>query len=273
MAYQVGVYRTSGGDELVVESSGNIAVHSGGAITFASGATLTLAGQALTSTGALTANSASITSGITGSSMAITNGITASSAAITNGITASSAAVTNGITASSGAFTNGVTMSSAAVTNGITASSAAVTNGITASSATLTNGIAASTGTFTGGVALTSGISALRFVNNTIAAASSGSTGFVSYGITQVWSSGTSTGTVFTMPAAASAGVEKYITCLAATSTAPAVVTIADTLIAGNTTITFSSGSAAAPQWIHLMAENTTNWFVLGLSTGALSIS
>ena len=35
MAYHPGVYKTSGGYEQVVASSGNIAVHSGGAITLA----------------------------------------------------------------------------------------------------------------------------------------------------------------------------------------------------------------------------------------------
>ena len=122
-------------------------------------------------------------------------------------------------------------------------------------------------------VTSTGAVTSRNFVNNTIAAASSGSTGLVSYGISQVWSSGTSTGHVFTMPAAASAGVEKWIMCTASTSTAPAVISLAGTLIDGNATITFTSGSAGVPQWIHLMAENTTNWFVVGMSTGALSIA
>lgn len=281
MAYTPLVYKTSGGDQLTVAS--------GGVLELESGASLSLTGIAITTTGGIagssgtftgsvavtsgiTGSSGAFTNGITGSSMAITNGITGSSLAITNGITGSSLAITNGITGSSLAITNGITGSSLAVTAGITGSSLAITNGITGSSATLTNGIAASTGTFTGAVAVTSGITALRYVNNTIAAASSGSTGFVSYGVSQVWSSGTDTGHVFTMPAAASVGIEKWIACIASTSTAPAVVSLADTLINGNATITFSSGSAGNPQWVHLMAENTTNWFVLGLSTGATAI-
>ena len=254
MAYQPAVYRTSGGDEQVVESSGNIAVHSGGAITFAAGATLTLAGQVITSTGALTANSVATTGGISGSSGTFTADL----------------ALTSGISASTGVFTGGVQLSSTLTAIHGTFSSSVTVGGNIA----MTSGLNATTGTFTGdvtvasNVAVTSGLSALRFVNNTIAAASSGSTGFVSYGITQLWSCGVTTGHVFTMPAAASAGVEKWLLCIASTTTAPAVVVAAGTLIDGSANVTFSTGSIAYPQYIHLMAQNTTNWFVLGGSTG-----
>jgi len=159
MAYIPLVYRTSGGDELVISTGGNLAV--AGTITFGSGGTLTLAGQAVTTTGAVTGD---------------------------------------------------------------------------------------------------------NLIFTAVAAASSGSTGFASYGVTQIWSCAVTTGHVFTMPAAAAAGTQKWITCNISTSTAPAVVTLADTLIAGSATLTFSTG-ATNTQWIHLFAQNTTNWFVVGKST------
>jgi hypothetical protein len=121
--------------------------------------------------------------------------------------------------------------------------------------------------TLSGAVGVSGALTASdNFIWSAVAAASSGSTGFASYGITQIWSSGTATGHVFTMPVAAAAGVMKYITCNSATSTAPAVVTLAGTLIAGSNTLTFSTGSAV-PQWIQLAAQNTTNWFVIGKTT------
>ena len=172
MSYVPAVYRTSGGSELVVASSGRVLVESGGTLQMASGATLTLTGQAHTSTGTVTGNAITSTGNVTG----------------------------------------------------------------------------------------------LNFIQTAIAAASSGSTGFVSYGVTQIWSCAVSTGHVFTMPAASAAGVAKYITCNISTSTAPAVVTIAGTLIGASNTLSFSTG-ATNPQWIHLIAENTTNWFVIGKST------
>lgn len=212
---------------MVVASSGRILVESGGTLQLASGATLTLTGQALTSTGALSANS-----------------VTSTGTGTFNAVTSTGTGTFNAVTSTGTGTFNAVSSTGTGTFNAVSSTGTGAFNAVT------------STGAITGNYHVTSAI----------AAASSGSTGFVSYGVTQIWSCGTDTGHVFTMPVAAAAGVEKWITCVISTSTAPAVVTIAGTLIEGNTTLTFSSG-AVNTQWIHLMAQNTTNWFVLGKST------
>ena len=164
------VYKTSGGDQLQVAS--------GGYITMDSGATLSLTGQALATTGYLTA--------------------------------------------SSGAFTNNITVGSLTV----------------------------SSGSYIPVETLTSATVAMR-----------------TYGLTVLNIVGNATGATFTMAAATAAGQVKIIcTATGPVSTSPASVVLSDTLIAANTTITFSTG-ATNRQYVYLVAQNTTSWMVVSTST------
>lgn len=241
--YKPLVYRTSGGDQMTVAS--------GGVLELESGATLSLAGQAITSTGALTADSAVITGGITGSSIAVTNGITGSSATVTDGIAGSSISVTNGISGSSATLTGGFAASS-----GVFSTSATIGGTLSVANA-LTMSSAASVAS-----ALTMSSAMIRPYQT----ASSGSTGIVNYSISEIWSCGTDTGHVFTLASAPVAGTEKWIFCLFSTSTAPAVVVSTAAQIGGLQTASFATG-ASNPQWLFLVAQNTTNWMLLAKST------
>jgi hypothetical protein len=94
----------------------------------------------------------------------------------------------------------------------------------------------------------------------------------VNYGITKLRASG-----AVTMPLAAPvAGVQKWITIIAAGGT----VTItsssagADLSTAGSTQISVTSGTNNFPSFVHLMGLNSTRWLVLGLGSSAnISIS
>ncbi len=119
-----------------------------------------------------------------------------------------------------------------------------------------------STGTITG----------QDYVLSNVTAASSGATVIGTAGFTEIWSSGTDTGHAWTVAVSTAVGQQKWIACLFSTSTAPAVVTVAGTLINGAATITFSTG-AVNRQWVHLIAQNTTNWIVAGMSTAGTVIA
>ena len=102
-----------------------------------------------------------------------------------------------------------------------------------------------------------------------ILTASSGTVVLPTYGVSVIYSSGTGTGPAsFTMAAAAAGQLKGIVAGNDCTSTAPAVVTFSNTLINGRTTVTFSTGKTNQ-QYIWLVAQNSTNWVVVGLSTNA----
>ena len=245
VVYKPAVYRTSGGDQLTVASSGVLELESG--------ATLSLDGQAIATTGDVEFNNVTVTSGLA-----------ASSGTFTNGIAGSSATLTGGFAASSGTFSVNVAISSAlSVGRTATFSSGASF----AEAVTFTSGISATTGNFSGGVAISSAASVARTFTMSSAmvrpvqALATGDTAIYTYGVSQVWSCGTATGTDFTLAACTVAGTEKWITCSAASaSTAPAGITLSGTLIKGAATISISTGNTN-PQWIYLICETAPTGF------------
>ncbi len=106
----------------------------------------------------------------------------------------------------------------------------------------------------------------LNYVLSNVVAASSGGAAIPVTGVSEIWSSGTNTGHAWTMAASTAVGMQKWISCVSAEAAAPAVVTFTGTLINNNATVTFTTG-ATNRQWVHLIAQNSTNWFVAGMST------
>ena len=93
---------------------------------------------------------------------------------------------------------------------------------------------------------------------------SSSAASITAYGITKIQAA-----TALTMPLGApSAGVEKWITAVttAATMTITSSSAGADMTTAGSTQISITTGTLAAPSWVHLLGLNSTRWTVLGQS-------
>lgn len=97
-----------------------------------------------------------------------------------------------------------------------------------------------------------------------VQAVTSSAATLTAYGVSHLKAS-----TTLTMPLAApSAGLEKWISVV----TTGATVTItsssggADLTTAGSTQISITTGTLAAPSWIHLIGRNSTTWDVLGQS-------
>ncbi len=273
--YKPGVYRTSGGDEEVVASSGRILVQSGGTLNMASGATLTLTGQAVASTGAGTFNSVTSTGAITGetfSSTGATSGTAKFKSVTSTGTITGDSFTSTGGTAGSGKF-NSVTSTGTGTFNAVTS-----TGTITGDSFTSTGGTAGSgkfnsvtstgTGTFNA-LASTGTVSGqvygLYGLKRYIETATTSWTDLAGYGVSIVKS--TAATWVYNLPAPV-AGMEKIIVAMPCTAGVISICSSgANAGVNGNTSILLSSGLAADPEWIHLIGQNTTNWMTVGYTT------
>ncbi len=296
--FKPAVYRTSGGDQQVIASSGRMLIEAGGELDFVTGSRLEIAGTpfitsggnialgSLTSGNINTTGSVIATSGITGSSGTFTGHISASSGTFTGGL-----ALTSGISASTGGFSSGASFGAGVTfTSGIQATTGNFSGGAAVSSdfsvgahATFTSGFAATTGNFSGGAAVSSALSVANTFTMTsglvrpfqqFATGAANPATMNGYGVSEIWSSGSDStaGRKFAL-AAPAAGVEKWIYCIASTLLAPAYVTTtgAAALIDGAIgSLIFSSG-ATNRQWAYLMGQNTTNWMLLARSTDILT--
>lgn len=288
MAFQVGVYRTSGGDEQVIASSGVQRVQSGGTQVFESGATLTLTGQAVTSTGAGTFNSVTSTGAITGETFTST-GATSGTAKFKS--VTSTGAITGETFTSTGA-TSGTakfrSMTSTGVVTGDSFTSTGGTDGsgkfntvtstgvVTGDSFTSTGGTDGSgkfnsvtstgTGTFN---AVSSTGQILGLFTQYVETATSSWSSITGYGLSIIKSTNASD-FVFALPAPV-AGREKWIMSITPAGSTPGVPIVtssgASASVNSNTSILFSSGVVADPEWVHLIGQNTTNWLTIGYST------
>lgn len=277
MAYQTYVYRSSGGDQLDVDSSGRIKIGSGGEIDILSGGRLEIAGTAFVTSGGNLAIG-SLTSGniTTTGSITLTSGLNASSGtftnvvAVTSGITALNVSLTSGVTATTGNFSGGVALSS-----GISGTTGNFSSGFAiGGNLAVTSGVNATTGQFSGAVTVGG---SLTLSSAVVVAFEQPATGVANpymlagYGVSVVWSSGSDStaGRRWNLPAPV-AGRDLWVVCTKSTATAPAILSstgstgLFDKL---NTLVIFSSG-AVTPDWVHLLGENSTNWITLGRSTG-----
>ncbi|MDO8751144.1 MAG: hypothetical protein Q7K03_08380 [Dehalococcoidia bacterium] len=294
--YMPGVYRSSGGDQMEVVSSGRIAIDAGGEIDVLAGGRLEIAGvplissgglvdlssaigkagvfstgtgqfAAVTSTGTGTFNAVSSTGTITGNAVSSTGTGTFNAVNSTGSINAAAGFVsTGGSITSTG---SGVAAKFDAVTSTGTGTFAAVS-----STGTGTFNAVSSTGTGTfNGVSSTGIVTAnnLRvtagYVDNSFEAITSGSTDIRPYGISFVTAA-----TALTMPLQAPvANQMKWISAISTAATLLITSSSAGASIGGSTQISISSGTLATPAWVNLIGENSTNWRVLGFST-AVSI-
>ena len=300
--YQPKIYRAQGGVKFVVASGGEIDIEAGGKLSIGGTVFVTTGGNVvlgslssgnISSTGSITA-----TSGIAGSSGTFTNGIAASSGTLTGALAVGGAlSLTTGVQCTTGNFSGGVAISSAlgvgaalSLTSGLQGTTGNFSGGVQISSAlsvgaalSLTSGLQGTTGNFSGGVAISSAASvastltaSAAFVRALEVMATAAPPLLTAYGVSSVWSSavaGSSEGHRWNLPASTAAGVEKWIICTVSTAGCPAYVSttsggsLIDGAIGG---IIFTTG-AVNRQWVHLMAENTTNWMILSRSTDFLT--
>lgn len=234
MAYQPGVYRTSGGDEQVIASSGRLYVEAG-TLQLSTAATLTLAGQTVTTTGNIAGTSGIFTAGVTLSS-------TLSAVHVT---------LTSGIGCTTGNFSGGVTLSSTLTVQGATA---AFSGGVNISS----------------GLTVQAGyIWAQSGYREFVETATSSWSAITRYGDSRIKSTD-ATPHVYSLPAPIS-GQHKYIVCFDCSggTTSAAIVTSSGAsagVNGANTSILFTTG-ATVRQYVHLLGVNTTAWEVVAQST------
>lgn len=300
--YQPGVYRSSGGDQFEVVSSGRILIDSGGEIDIISGGRLEIAGTALITSGgkvdlSSTANFVNANIHSTGTVRADTSLASTGTCSVAGGFTSTGASFTStgsGTAAKFDAVTstgtgtfaavsstgtgtfNAVTSTGTGTFNAVTSTGTGTFNAVTSTGTGTFNAVTSTgTGTFdqittTGGVnrAISGGqVTALAGFIHAVETATSSYTSLQAYGLSIVKATGA--GFIFTL-AAPVAGFEKMIVCnnaTANTAVVPSSTSLAVAIDGSFFSLQIATGLSTAPQWARLVAQNSTNWYLIGSST------
>ncbi|MBI2934675.1 MAG: hypothetical protein HYY29_03790 [Chloroflexi bacterium] len=286
--YQVGVARTSGGDQLQVNSSGRIAIEAGGEIDVLGGGRLEIAGTPLISSGgAVDLSSAISKAGIFSTGTITGNGFTSTGSAVaakfdavisTGTGTFNAVNTTGAVNAAAGFVSTGASYTSTG--SGVAAKfDAVISTGTGTFNAVMSTGTGTfnavtSTGTVTGNAVNSTGtiqgntLKAVAGIVPFYESITSGSTDILPYGYSFVTAA-----TALTMPLQAPVANQlKWISAISTAATLVITSSSAGASIAGSTQISISSGTLATPAWVSLIGENSTNWRVLGFSTAVTII-
>ena len=279
--YKPAIRRTSGGDQLDVASSGNIAVASGGSIVVVNSSEFTVNGgnpigsTGILSSGALVANAVSSTG--TGTFAAVTSTGTGTFNAVSSTGTGTFNAVTS--TTGTGTF-NAVTSTGTGTFAAVTSTTGTGTFNAVSSTGTGTFAAVTSTGTNTGLSFVSTGNTAFNggssgsIAGGLITASSNfvvgvetavaATTGITNYGVSFVVSTANAADHDYTLVGAPTPGMIKWIFCN--NSTSGGVINITSTAasvsINNLATVTIATGSIN-PQNLMLVGQNSTNWLAL----------
>lgn len=274
-SYKPLVYKTSGGDVMVV-TTGGVLNFTGGVLQIAGTAFITSGGGVniasltsgdvtypgrVTATSGINASTGAITGNLSvGGNATMTSGLNATTGSFTGNVTGVNVTLTSGLNATTGVFSSAVTVGhTLAVSSGITGTSGgfsadlAVTSGITALKGVFTSAVSGTTGKFTGN------LSALGFVSGITVGTSSGGALTLASLITVKSTAGDPV--LYTVEP--QAGYICYIRCAASCATSgAAIVTTTGTWDGTNAHILFSSGNTN-PQFVSAVGLSTSRWQVL----------